>query len=970
MKHFNYIILLICYSFIVSAQINSGNPAKPFNSNTNYPNGIMPTNLPTGGTYGQSSDAATAYTTWKSKYVVACGSSSRVLFDDKSSTVSEGIGYGMLLAAYAGDKSLFDGLWLFYKNNMNSHGLMNWKIGGCSGASGQNGATDAELDAAMALLIAEDQWPSASSPYDYISEAKTLIGNIKQYEMDQSSKQAMNGDGWAQGNNRDCRNPSYFAPGYYREFATAIPSDASFWNGAADAADTYLVKNRNASTGLVSNWADPNGTPNTCNGPLEYGYDACRNPWRMAVDVLWHGASAKAGNDICGKIAAWSNNNVGKLKGPINMDGSNSSSTPYANGTFVPSFTVGIMGSSSTYQSHLNACYTASKNINLQYENYFGETLRTIMLFALSGNFWKPGTVTDGGNTGNSVVTTAVTSPSSNASFTQGSAVTITASASSTNNATISNVEFIVDGVTVGSDNTSPYSYSTSTLSAGSHSISVKATDSNTKTATSSAVTITVTATSVVSASLTSPTNGSTANQGSNVTLTANASSTNGASITKVEFIIDGVTVGSDNTSPYSYSTSTLAVGAHTLAVKATDSNNQTFTTGTSAITITAVNNTSVVSVTLSSPTATTYTVGTSVDVAATASSTNNATITKVEFYIDNGLVNTDNASPYSFSTSTLAAGTHSVYAKAYDSNNQSASSATVMITVTSGTQNTPTIDLPQTVASPVIDGKVDDLWDDIAAQVVTKQIVPTISGPADLSGSFKTLWDNNYVYILAEITDDVKVKDSNEPYNDDAVEVYFDINNDKAQTYDNDDVQYTFRWNDDSNIYSNPSGRSTANIQFSIVSTSTGYVFEARVPWSTLQGTPSKGKQIGFDFQVNDDDDGGDRDGKLAWAANSDDAWQNPSLLGINDLTGVVSGIEDIRYSGLKIYPNPFQSSITLEGLSQGMDYSLVDVNGKTVQSGLTHGTIEADIPAGVYNLLLKASDDTFYNLKVVKLH
>src|SRR4051794_5658341 len=90
----------------VYGQINTGSPIIPFGSNTTYAGGLLPTNLPATGSYGKSTDAAAAYNTWKTNYIVACGSNYRVKFDDPSKTVSEGIGYGMLLAAYAADKVL------------------------------------------------------------------------------------------------------------------------------------------------------------------------------------------------------------------------------------------------------------------------------------------------------------------------------------------------------------------------------------------------------------------------------------------------------------------------------------------------------------------------------------------------------------------------------------------------------------------------------------------------------------------------------------------------------------------------------------------------------------------------------------------------------------------------------------------------------------------------------------------------
>lgn len=371
------------------SQINSGNPTVPFGSKTSYNYGIMPSNLPSGGTYGASKDAASAYDAWKSGLVVTCSDGSmRVLYDDNSSTVSEGIGYGMLLSAYAGDKSTFDALWKYYKGHSNGNGLMNWKYSDCNSSAGQNGATDADEDAAMALIIAEEQWPTASSPYDYKSEASFLISKIRQYEIDQSTYQTINGDAW--GFNPTCRNPSYFAPSYYREFAKIETSNASFWNSAVSTSQSYLLTNRNNSTGLVSNWSDPNGSPNTCNGPQDFGWDAIRNPWRMTTDVLWYGTTtATTATDICNKISAWAKSYADNLKGPVALSASNPSSGQYKCGTFAM-LGLPFMAAGSSYQTALNTAYTTTVNLG-NTEVYFSRTLRCITLFMMTGNFWKPG---------------------------------------------------------------------------------------------------------------------------------------------------------------------------------------------------------------------------------------------------------------------------------------------------------------------------------------------------------------------------------------------------------------------------------------------------------------------------------------------------------------------------------------------------------------------------------------------------
>src|SRR4029079_1383898 len=117
---------------------------------------------------------ASAYAQWKANFVVSSGSGFRVQRPENSNdTVSEGIGYGMLISAYMGDKTLFDGLWTYWKGNCASGSgntcLMTWKIPGGSGS-----ATDADEDAAFALLMASKQWPSGS----YGADATAMMGAV------------------------------------------------------------------------------------------------------------------------------------------------------------------------------------------------------------------------------------------------------------------------------------------------------------------------------------------------------------------------------------------------------------------------------------------------------------------------------------------------------------------------------------------------------------------------------------------------------------------------------------------------------------------------------------------------------------------------------------------------------------------------------------------------------------------------
>jgi endo-1,4-beta-D-glucanase Y len=228
---------------------------------------------------------ATEYQTWKSTYVLDCpATNSAAVNAGGNSVVSEGIGYGMLLSVANDDRPLFDKLWKFYTDHVDPRGLMNWSMSGCAapGNNNANAATDGDLDAAMALVQANARWGG------YLTVAADLIGKIKMYETD--SCNGLNvlrpGDrfgGCSDQNNPGRVNPSYFAPGYYRVFATVDTANAAFWIKLAADSYTMLAQYQAKTGGLVSEWGFVDGTTDGS----AYGYNACRTPWRIAVDYFW-----------------------------------------------------------------------------------------------------------------------------------------------------------------------------------------------------------------------------------------------------------------------------------------------------------------------------------------------------------------------------------------------------------------------------------------------------------------------------------------------------------------------------------------------------------------------------------------------------------------------------------------------------------------------------------------------------------
>jgi endo-1,4-beta-D-glucanase Y len=254
-------------------------------------------------------DADAAYASFKASFLENCNDGSwRVRWEDPTVTVSEGIAYGMLLTVVHDDRSIFDGLWQYYQHNADKNGLMHWRRTGCPGSqSGDNAATDADLDAAMALVMASRRW----STTPYLAAAQTLVGAIRSFEtMAAPDGLALLKPGDMFGG-ADCINVSYFAPAYYRVFAEIEPAQAAFWTKLA--ADSYAVIARvaNVSTGLVANWCDENGNSNASGAPgCQYyspngnifGSDAVRAPWRIATDYVWYGTA---------EAQAW----LGKLTG-------------------------------------------------------------------------------------------------------------------------------------------------------------------------------------------------------------------------------------------------------------------------------------------------------------------------------------------------------------------------------------------------------------------------------------------------------------------------------------------------------------------------------------------------------------------------------------------------------------------------------------------------------------------------------
>ncbi|HSC86695.1 MAG TPA: glycosyl hydrolase family 8 [Polyangiaceae bacterium] len=243
-------------------------------------------------------DTQEAYEHWKTTLLTADGAGGflRVRRPNSAgaivnSTVSEGIAYGMLLSVYMDDQPTFDALWQYSQLHVNENGLMNWYIGPDGATEGSGGATDSDEDIAFALVQAHVKWGGQGSlAASYEELARAQIDRVWQFEVDHAAGEVLlSGDTWGA---NSVRNPSYFAPAFYRTFAEFTGNQG--WLDVVRSSYDIIERSLNAASGnaengLVPAWCNDQGVPVETNGVLHFQFDSCRTPFRIGQDYCWHG---------------------------------------------------------------------------------------------------------------------------------------------------------------------------------------------------------------------------------------------------------------------------------------------------------------------------------------------------------------------------------------------------------------------------------------------------------------------------------------------------------------------------------------------------------------------------------------------------------------------------------------------------------------------------------------------------------
>jgi subtilisin family serine protease len=259
-------------------------------------------------------------------------------------------------------------------------------------------------------------------------------------------------------------------------------------------------------------------------------------------------------------------------------------------------------------------------------------------------------------------------------------AVVIDVSASDT--VGVARVELYLNGKAVATNASAPAAFSWDTVAYfnGSYSLQALAYDTVGNVGTSALIPITVQNADTVApiATITAPANGSTV---SNV-VSVKISATDNVGVAKVEWYLDGVLTGTSASSApvFSWATTNTANGSHTLQAKAYDAAGNTGTSGPATLTVqNTLPDTTPPAVKITSP-ANGATLGKTTSVSVVA--TDNVSVTKVNLLVDGKLSQSSSSSNpvFSWNTSKVSRGSHTLQSVAYDAAGNSARSSTVTV--------------------------------------------------------------------------------------------------------------------------------------------------------------------------------------------------------------------------------------------------------------------------------------------------
>ncbi|UCH14081.1 MAG: T9SS type A sorting domain-containing protein [Bacteroidales bacterium] len=292
-----------------------------------------------------------------------------------------------------------------------------------------------------------------------------------------------------------------------------------------------------------------------------------------------------------------------------------------------------------------------------------------------------------------------------------------------------------------------------------------------------------------------------------------------------------------------------------------------------------------------------------------------------------------------------------------------------------------------------IVDGVIGGgEWDRADSMVVEKPInVNNIDDENDYSLYFKMLWNDSALYLLIDVTDDAIFLGHTNIWEDDNIEVYFDMNNSKIQKWprdlgwsgrpwaqmDDNDMQLRFQPTTADIGYESNLGVTTVvnGITYAQTQSGTGYIFEMMFDFDSLAvGYPEfvavAGTEIGFDIDASDNDDNPSARDEIGWSADRQLIYTDAGLWGtlMFNADGTVTQILDTEAptapANLAASVDGYTVTLTWDAST---DNIIVDEYNIYVNS-LPMGTVMAqesvnggaipDIPPGNYTVGISAVD------------
>lgn len=397
--------------------------SRPFPQHTTYTAGSIKPNTVTQLQLDQATQ--NHYDFWKASYLRQTPNDANQYYvltrpenegiAGKTHTVSEGHGYGMIFTAImagydANAQTYFDGLYQYFKAHpsVNNSYLMAWNqildsnddlVDNPNG--GNDSATDADMDIAYALLLADAQWGSAGA-INYLSEANNVINAIMLQDVNQSLWILKLGD-WAEDSSKKYGKGtrlSDFMLSHLKAFQAAS-GDSNWANVKSQCYSIInsLFANYSPQTGLMPDFSkrkDGAFRPAPA-GYLEsefdgnYYWNACRVPWRVPIDYLLTGDTTALPQ--LAQLNAWIQVKTGgdpaRVRAGYTLVGKKLPE-PFDNAmAFVAPFAVSATIDAAN-QSWLNSLWSHIISSNETGHDYYGDSIKLHSMIVVSGNWWSP----------------------------------------------------------------------------------------------------------------------------------------------------------------------------------------------------------------------------------------------------------------------------------------------------------------------------------------------------------------------------------------------------------------------------------------------------------------------------------------------------------------------------------------------------------------------------------------------------